>query len=360
MENIKNGGNFNEKESFIVKDDIKETKKISLISHDEKENIEKNNKFGKNYDKNYTCDDKNISDDKNEWRNLKTDEIINLQDTLFSGQVFNFHKTDDDEFTGAIYFFIVTFKEKNGKIFYKILHTKIENFYLIEMYLNRFFTLQINYSKIFTNQYTLGLRLLNNALIPTIFSFICSANNNVTRIQKMVNFLYSKGEFICKYKNIDLYYFPELSKLLNIKNDLVEIGFGYRSSYIGKTAETLINAKEFSIIKTFDDKILENYTQNGTTIKNLDYKKIENLLLKLSGVGPKVKDCILLMGIGMFKIVPIDTHIFKHAKKLFNFECKILTSKNYKEIQEKFVDLFGEYAGIYQLFIFKDYLKKIN
>ena len=38
------------------------------------------------------------------------------------------------------------------------------------------------------------------------------------------------------------------------------------------------------------------------------YRKAHEQLLELQGVGPKVADCVCLMGLGWGEAVPVDTH----------------------------------------------------
>jgi N-glycosylase/DNA lyase len=38
------------------------------------------------------------------------------------------------------------------------------------------------------------------------------------------------------------------------------------------------------------------------------YRKAHEALLELQGVGPKVADCVCLMGLGWGEVVPVDTH----------------------------------------------------
>ncbi|KAG0431914.1 N-glycosylase/DNA lyase OGG1 [Dictyocoela muelleri] len=211
---------------------------------------------------------------------------------------------------------------------------------LAEKILSNFFTLDIDYEKLFNKwKYPWlpkieGLRLLSLEQIPTIFSFICSANNNIKRITKMVNFIYSQGNFIKKINGINFYHFPELVDLID-ENLLRGNMFGYRSRYIVETA-----------------KIINNNFKGC----NLN----ENDLNKLMGVGRKVRDCIRLLSMNKLAVVPVDTHIFKISKKIFNMNESKLTVSVYKKIQEYFYDFFGEYAGIAQLMFFGDSIKLTN
>lgn len=281
------------------------------------------------------------------WNNLETSEFIDLKTTLFSGQIFNFIETDKNEFTGTLYFFIVVFKQTEKSIKYKILKTKIDNQILIKNCINKFFTLHLNYLENFYGLKPYGLRLVTNNLIQTIFSFICSSNNNIKRISKMIHFLYSKGEFACKFKNFNFFYFPNCEILSKINNELVENKFGYRSKFISKTAHLLFHDEKYADILNYD------YLNSNLNVKY----KIHDLLLNLPGVGPKVRDCICLMSLGLYEIVPIDTHILKYSRNLFNLSSTKFTLKIYKNIQRLFIEKYGKYAGIYQLFIFKNSLK---
>lgn len=128
-----------------------------------------------------------------------------------------------------------------------------------------------------------GIRILRQDPWENLLSFICSSNNNVKRISQMVNNLcINYGEFIVSYDGINYYDFPTLDNLL--KNDLEaklrKLGFGYRAKYILKTAEYI---KEHYKNGVEDLKLLREKT----------YKEAHEELLKFTGVGPKVADCVV-------------------------------------------------------------------
>lgn len=262
---------------------------------------------------------------------LKTTEHINLKTTLFSGQTFSFVQTAENEFTGIFNHKLLRLYQNPETEF-----CQYDYDHEIQTELEYFFTLDINYKELFEDwqenfNYS-GLRLLRLPLIDTIFSFICSANNNIKRITKMVQFLRSKGEFVASVNNFHFYDFPYLKNMINIKEELEKQKFGYRKEYITETAEKLIGKIEF--------------------LQKMDFESARKFLLKLKGVGPKVADCILLMGMNFLNVVPIDTHVFKTAKKMFSLDGK-LSAKKYKMIQDKFEEKYGKFAGIAQLYLFK-------
>ncbi|TBU19517.1 8-oxoguanine DNA glycosylase [Hamiltosporidium tvaerminnensis] len=214
-----------------------------------------------------------------------------------------------------------------------------------------------------------GLRLLNLDILLTIFSFICSSNNNIKRIEKMVDFLYSKGEFITEMEGFKFYTFPSLQILYSINIEELNVNkFGYRSKYIIDCAKYLLENDFYKIETVFESKIflkVENIfeskdfeiTEEVNISKNFK-SEIRNNLIKIPGIGKKVADCICLMGFKFLDICPIDIHIYKWSVKTFEFKFKNLNDKNYSLIQEEFKKYFGKYSGIAQLFIFKSSLDK--
>lgn len=261
---------------------------------------------------------------------LHSTEYINLQATLFSGQIFSFHHTNKDEFTGMFDNNPIVFIQDNLSVFYKH-HKEIQN------ELSDFFNLNTNYTALFSEwnkkqsilfEYD-GLRLLKYDFTECIFSFICSTNNNIARISKMVKFLYSKGQFIGEINGVMLHKFPVLNKIEELLEELKENKFGYRAEYV-------IDAACF----------LKGFKKAG------DYEKDFNNLQKIKGVGRKVADCVCLMGLGYKDAIPIDTHVFKEAKKIFGIEGA-LNKGTYNKIGSAFSDIFQPFSGIAQLYIFR-------
>jgi len=78
------------------------------------------------------------------------------------------------------------------------------------------------------------------------------------------------------------------------------------------------------------------------------YRKAHDELLQLQGVGPKVADCVCLMGLGWGESVPVDTHVWQIAQRDYKFgkgKHKSLTKATYDAIGDHFRNLWGKEAG---------------
>ena len=92
--------------------------------------------------------------------------------------------------------------------------------------------------------------------------------------------------------------------------------------------------------------------------KEKDTDKIRKQLLALSGVGPKVADCILLFStLKRFEVFPIDVWVRRVMNDLYIHnpdESKV----NKKEIEQLAKEKFGNLEGIAQQYLF--YWKREN
>ena len=79
----------------------------------------------------------------------------------------------------------------------------------------------------------------------------------------------------------------------------------------------------------------------------LQSQDLFNMLTGVSGVGPKVADCVSLFGFNRTDSFPVDTWIQKVYQQ--DFDGK-LTDRN--KIAEWFVNKFGKYSGYFQQYLF--------
>ncbi|KAF5275197.1 hypothetical protein FQR65_LT04229 [Abscondita terminalis] len=196
-----------------------------------------------------------------------------------------------------------------------------------------------------------GIRILQQEPVENIFSFICSQNNHISRISSMVEKLaLFYGSKICDVNGTEYYSFPKVDDLAHpsVEEKLRNNGFGYRAKYITKAAQEIVN--------------------NGGTewlekLKQMDYDDAKKNLITLTGIGPKVADCICLMSLGHLEAIPVDTHMYQIAARLYIPKLnqkKTITESIYKEIGDHFRKLYGPLAGWAHTILFCADLKKFK
>ncbi|EJS42524.1 ogg1p [Saccharomyces arboricola H-6] len=174
-----------------------------------------------------------------------------------------------------------------------------------------------------------GIRILAQEPWETLISFICSSNNNISRITRMCNSLCSNfGNLISTINGVTYHSFPTSEELASRATEarLRELGFGYRAKYIIETARKL--AKDKAVLNIACDT---EYLQN--LCKDTQYEDVREHIMSYNGVGPKVADCVCLMGLQMDGIVPVDVHVSRIAKR----DYQIFANKNHtKELRAKY------------------------
>ncbi|XP_037038372.1 N-glycosylase/DNA lyase [Bradysia coprophila] len=196
-----------------------------------------------------------------------------------------------------------------------------------------------------------AIRMLDQEPVENLFSFICSQNNHITRISSLVEKLCSMyGPEICQFEGVTYHSFPDAQRLSSpeVEGQLRSASFGYRAKFIQKSAaEVVANGN------------LEWFHQ----LQELDYKAAHQELTKLTGIGPKVADCICLMSLNHLEAIPVDTHVYQIAKLHYLpglKAAKSVTAKVYNEIGDKFREVYGDLAGWAQTVLFCSDLAKFK
>lgn len=186
-------------------------------------------------------------------------------------------------------------------------------------------------------EYGNGIRILNQDLWETIISFIISANNNIPRIKGIIERLSEKYGDEIKYKGNKYYTFPTPEQLKNVTvEEYRKLGLGFRDIRLYETTKMVLN-------KQVD---IENMKNNPNTIE------VREELLKLSGVGPKVADCILLFSdLKRFEVFPIDVWVRRVMNDLY-IKNEDETKVNKKQIEKIANEKFGDLAGLAQQYLF--------
>lgn len=180
-----------------------------------------------------------------------------------------------------------------------------------------------------------GLRLLNQDPEEMIFSFIISQNNNIPRIKKIISAICRELGEEREFMGEKYHAFPSAKKMAEQDATFYKsLGAGYRDIFLAETACRI--AKE-----------------GIDHLKVLPSENLRKQLLTYKGIGGKVADCVSLFGFKKTDSFPVDTWIEKLYREDFG---GTLTDRN--KITEYFKNLFGEYSGYVQQYLF--YFKRQN
>ena len=275
---------------------------------------------------------------------IKNIDSFDLKDIFECGQCFRWDEQEDGSYTGVVKNNVLNVKKENNQI---IFQGKCEDNIqeLVEDYfdLNRDYEeIKKDLSKIDENmktsiEYGKGIRILNQDLWETIISFIISANNNIPRIKGIIERLSQKYGKEIIFEGKKYYTFPTPEELKNVTvEEYRNIGLGFRDIRLYETTKMILE-------KEIDLKKLK---------ENPNTKEVREELLKLSGVGPKVADCILLFSdLKRFEVFPIDVWVRRVMNDLYiKNEDENKVSK--KQIEKIAKEKFGDLAGLAQQYLF--------
>eukprot|EP00438_Fugacium_kawagutii_P020888 Skav211779 [mRNA] locus=scaffold305:104721:105968:+ [translate_table: standard] len=214
-----------------------------------------------------------------------------------------------------------------------------------------------------------GLCVLQQDLVETIFGFICSQNNNVSRICLLMDRLRAKfGQALCSIApGIDaqgdlavlrefnqhrtLHLFPSVKRLALVQESaLRKLGLGYRAAYVQGAAKKL-SLNDCQLLTWLEDckqrcdlaniDVLGEEEPEELRLRRLEIRKE---LCRLPGVGPKVADCIALFALKQHGAVPVDVHVWRIVTRDYDpalREAKSLTPAVYERVGDAFRRRFG-------------------
>lgn len=275
---------------------------------------------------------------------LKNPKSFELKDIFDCGQCFRWNTEEDGSYTGVFGKNILNVKRDGKNINFKgICDGNIEDIIYDYFDLNRDYErIKETLSEIDENMkksvlYGKGIRILNQDLWETIISFIISANNNIPRIKGIIERLSAKYGKKIEWNGKKYYTFPTPEELKEVSvEDYRKLGLGFRDIRLYETTKM----------------ILENKVDLQKLRENPDTKEVREQLLTLSGVGPKVADCILLFSdLKRFEVFPIDVWVRRVMNDLYikeEDETKVSKVKIEKIANEK----FGNLAGLAQQYLF--------
>ncbi|KAA0055472.1 N-glycosylase/DNA lyase OGG1 isoform X2 [Cucumis melo var. makuwa] len=293
------------------------------------------------------------------WVSLNlTRSDLSLPLTFPTGQTFRWKQTNPLEFTGVVGSHLISLNHlPNGEVSY-CLHfssTSTSSSAAARLALLDFLNAGISLSSIWEvfsaadprfdalARHLEGARVLRQDPLECLIQFLCSSNNNIGRITKMVDYISSLGNYLGNVGGFDFHEFPSLERLSLVSEaELREAGFGYsRAKYIIGTVNAL-KAKPGGGAEWL------------LSLRDSDLEEVIGALSTLPGVGPKVAACVALFSLDQHHAIPVDTHVWQIATRYLVPELAgaRLTPKLCNRVAEAFVSKYGKYAGWAQTLLF--------
>lgn len=258
---------------------------------------------------------------------LETKDDFSLQQTLECGQCFRFKKIKENEY------FVQT-KDIVAKVKQNKELLEINSTYEDENFWKFYFDLDTNYKeiqrKISKNEKMKkivengkGIHILNQDFFETLISFIMSQNKQIPQIKQCIELFSQKYGNPIIFEGETFFTFPEKTAKPTLEG-LKECKVGFRDKYI-----------------------LDAFTKLGTLkgINTWEPNEQKEKLKEIKGIGDKVSNCILLFSLGRREEFPVDVWIYRRMQEIFGCTAK-------EEAEKKGKELFGEYAGYAQQYLF--------
>ena len=261
---------------------------------------------------------------------------LSLENTLNCGQVFCWQRDKDSAWQGWIHQVPVKVWMENANS----LCVQVKEGQLCESEIKHYFGLEDDLEAILRTfpqdpwmqqavEFSQGLRILRQPAWEGLASFICSALKQIVQIQQINRELRQRFGLALKSGN----QFPTFSQLAHYEEtQLREAKLGFRAKHLARAVQQLNQG-----------------LVDLEALYHLDDVSARDELLKLSGVGPKIANCVLLFCYQRWQAFPIDVWILRGLKDLY-FPRKRKLSLDY--LQDFTRDYFGPYSGIAQQYLF--------
>ena len=267
---------------------------------------------------------------------MKIDLEVSLDPTLGCGQAHRWHKLDDGSWEGVWRDQVIIMRQLSPG---SVEVTGTDDRAGITRYLGGDDDLDQIISEISRrDEYVAGLaercpgmRILRQDHWECLATYLLATNANVARIGQMV-------ESVCDHFGKDLgkrHGFPTPKQILDKKECIGECRLGFREQRFITLADRVESG----------DLDVEAFAE-------MDYDECVRELQGINGVGPKVADCVALFAFEHMDAFPIDARISKVMENIYG------VTGSYKTVSAYGRQLFGEYAGYAQEFLYHaDFIK---
>jgi len=266
---------------------------------------------------------------------------FSLDQTLGCGQVFRWDHTDDGWWYGVVGMQVIKIRQDGRQLAFDGASVP---------FITEYFSLDVDLQPILASidcdpfidiamRQCAGLRLIRQPKWECLISYICSTNSNIPMIRRRIGTIAEQfgREIIFEGKTYST--FPEPSAIAcSGGKTLADCKLGYRTPFVFNTASAIGNIKQWE-----------------ETISAMPFEAARRELMKLSGVGPKAADCILLFAFQKYEAFPVDVWIRRimqqHYIRTLNSNAA-LTGWEYDIIRRFAREHFGEYCGYAQEYLY--------
>lgn len=185
-----------------------------------------------------------------------------------------------------------------------------------------------------------GLRILRQEPWECLVSYICSANNKVEQIGKLVERISERFGEPISLDGETRYSFPTPERLADKLSQLKELGLGLnRAPNIHRAAQRIVRGD-------LDLGVLKSVSYSDAKYRLMEYDRVGKK--PANGIGDKIADCILLFSLDKPQAFPIDTHIRSALANYFPVGENLPDAK----LRDWALNRFGRYAGYAGQFLF--------
>jgi len=273
---------------------------------------------------------------------LRHDQPFSLDHTLGCGQVFRWNRAEDGWWCGVVGDRVIKCRQDGAVLTFEGADAA---------FIQHYFALDLDLEKILTSidrdpfihaaiSRCRGLRLVRQPAWECLCSYICATNSNIPMIRRRIATIAQQFGKEITFEEKTYYTFPDPSMISceGKSQCLSDCKLGYRTPYVFDTACAIADKNQWE-----------------ETITALPYEDARRELMKLSGIGPKAADCVLLFAFQKFEAFPVDVWIRRiirdnYIKTLSNNSS--LTGWEYDTIRRFAHRHFGDYCGYAQEYLY--------
>jgi N-glycosylase/DNA lyase len=180
-----------------------------------------------------------------------------------------------------------------------------------------------------------GMRLVDDPVVRSLVSFICSAQMRVERIHAMQVALAREYGTAVEVGDETYHAFPTPAQLADATEaELRDLGLGYRAPYVAETARMVADGAD------------------PRAAAAMEYEDAREWLTRFVGVGQKVADCVCLFALDHLEAVPLDTWIRTAIADHYPDCDRGSYAETSRAIRERLGGPDGAFAGYAQTYAF--------